>query len=338
MKINKQNKNDKEVLVTYEDDNSINVSIFNNKILMEVVGSFDNNLKELEKISGSKIFFRGNSITIKGDRGANKKVKDAIEYLINRFRSDKIIDRNDIITSLNQDMVQDIKNQSTVQSLGEVIKTPKRSVIPRSKKQKEYVRSLKTSQIVMSLGPAGTGKTYLAVAVALSMLLEKKVERIILSRPAVEAGEKLGFLPGDMKDKIDPYLRPLYDSLYDLLDYDKIQRKIESGAIEIAPLAFMRGRTLKNSFAILDEAQNATEIQIKMFLTRIGENSKLVVNGDPSQVDLPNKNQSGLIKSQAILKGIKEISVINFDHQDVMRHPLVTKIVEAYQKNTNDKG
>ena len=338
MKINKQNKNDKEVLVTYEDDNSINVSIFNNKILMEVVGSFDNNLKELEKISGSKIFFRGNSITIKGDGDANKKVKDAIEYLINRFRSDKTIDRNDIITSLNQDMIQDVKNQSTVQSLGEIIKTPKRSVIPRSKKQKEYVRSLKTSQIVISLGPAGTGKTYLAVAVALSMLLEKKVERIILSRPAVEAGERLGFLPGDMKDKIDPYLRPLYDSLYDLLDYDKIQRKIESGAIEIAPLAFMRGRTLKNSFAILDEAQNATEMQIKMFLTRIGENSKLVVNGDPSQVDLPNKNQSGLIKSQAILKGIKEISVINFDHQDVMRHPLVTKIVEAYQKNTNDKG
>ena len=338
MKINKQNKNDKEVLVTYEDDNSINVSIFNNKILMEVVGSFDNNLKELEKISGSKIFFRGNSITIKGARDANKKVKDAIEYLINRFRSDKTIDSTDIITSLNQDMIKDIKNQSTVQSLGEIIKTPKRSVIPKSKKQKEYVRSLKTSQIVMSLGPAGTGKTYLAVAVALSMLLEKKVERIILSRPAVEAGERLGFLPGDMKDKIDPYLRPLYDSLYDLLDYDKIQRKIESGAIEIAPLAFMRGRTLKNSFAILDEAQNATEIQIKMFLTRIGENSKLVVNGDPSQVDLPNKNQSGLIKSQAILKGIKEISVINFDHQDVMRHPLVTKIVEAYQKNTNDKG
>ena len=337
MKINKQNKNDKEVLVTYEDDNSINVSIFNNKILMEVVGSFDNNLKELEKISGSKIFFRGNSITIKGDRDANKKVKDAIEYLINRFRSDKTIDRNDIITSLNQDMIQDVKNQSTVQSLGEIIKTPKRSVIPKSKKQKEYVRSLKTNQIVISLGPAGTGKTYLAVAVALSMLLEKKVERIILSRPAVEAGERLGFLPGDMKEKIDPYLRPLYDSLYDLLDYDKIQRKIESGAIEIAPLAFMRGRTLKNSFAILDEAQNATETQIKMFLTRIGENSKLVVNGDPSQVDLPNKNQSGLIKSQNILKGIKEISIINFDHHDVMRHPLVTKIVEAYQKNTNDK-
>jgi len=338
VKINRQNKNGKEVLITYGDDNSINVNIFNNKILMGIAGSFDSNLKELEKISGSKIYFRGNSIAIKGNKYANEKVKDAIEYLIDRFRSDKKIDRNDIITSLNNDMIKDIKNQSTVQPLEEVIKTPKRSVIPRSKKQKEYVRSLKTNQIIISLGPAGTGKTYLAVAVALSMLLEKKVERIILSRPAVEAGERLGFLPGDMKDKIDPYLRPLYDSLYDLLDYDKIQRKIESGAIEIAPLAFMRGRTLKNSFAILDEAQNATETQIKMFLTRIGENSKLVVNGDPSQVDLPNKNQSGLIKSQAILKGIKEISVINFDHQDVMRHPLVTKIVAAYQKNTNDKG
>jgi len=337
MKINKQNKNDKEVSIVYGDDNSINVNIFNNKILMEIVGSFDNNLKELEKISGSRIYFRGNSIAIKGDKYANEKVKDAIEYLINRFRSDQKIDRNDIIAALNTDMIQDTKNQTIVQSLGEVIKTPKRSVIPRSKKQKEYVRSLKTSQIVMSLGPAGTGKTYLAVAVALSMLLEKKVDRIILSRPAVEAGERLGFLPGDMKDKIDPYLRPLYDSLYDLLDYDKIQKKIESGSIEIAPLAFMRGRTLKNSFAILDEAQNATETQIKMFLTRIGTNSKLVVNGDPSQVDLPNKNQSGLIKSQSILKGIKEISIINFDHQDVMRHPLVTKIVEAYHKNKNDQ-
>ena len=338
MKINKQNKNGKEVSIVYGDDNSINVNIFNNKILMEVVGSFDNNLKELEKISGSRIYFRGNSIAIKGDKDANEKVKDAIQYLIDRFRSDKKIDKNDIITSVNKDMIKDIKNQSTVQSLEEIIKTPKRSVIPRSKKQKEYVRALKTNQIIMSLGPAGTGKTYLAVAVALTMLLEKKVERIILSRPAVEAGERLGFLPGDMKDKIDPYLRPLYDSLYDLLDYNKIQKKIESGEIEIAPLAFMRGRTLKNSFAILDEAQNATKTQVKMFLTRIGENSKLVVNGDPSQIDLPNKKQSGLIESQTILKGIKEISIINFDHQDVVRHPLVTKIVEAYQKNTDDKG
>ena len=338
MKINKQNNNGKEVSIVYGEDDSIRVNIFNNKILMGIVGSFDNNLKELEKVSGSQIYFRGNSIAIKGDKYANEKVKDAIKYLIDRYRSDKKIDRNDIIASLNDDMIKDTKNKSTVQLIEEVIKTPKRSVMPRSKKQKEYVKALKTNQIVMSLGPAGTGKTYLAVAVALTMLLEKKVERIILSRPAVEAGERLGFLPGDMKDKIDPYLRPLYDSLYDLLDYNKIQKKIESGEIEIAPLAFMRGRTLKNSFAILDEAQNATKTQVKMFLTRIGENSKLVVNGDPSQIDLPNKKQSGLIESQTILKGIKEISIINFDYQDVIRHPLVTKIVEAYQNNTNDKG
>ena len=339
MKINKEHSNNnKEVSIIYGDDNSININVFNNKILMEIAGSFDNNLKELEKISGSKIYFRGNTITIKGEKNANEKVRDAIEYLIERFKLDKKIDKNDIVASLNKDMIEDMKNQSPVQPLEEVIKTPKRSVIPRSKKQKEYVKALKTNQIIMSLGPAGTGKTYLAVAAALSMLLEKKVERIILSRPAVEAGEKLGFLPGDMKEKIDPYLRPLYDSLHDMFDYDKIQRKIESGEIEIAPLAFMRGRTLKNCFAILDEAQNATQTQIKMFLTRIGENSKLVVNGDPSQIDLPNKNHSGLVRSQNILKGIREISIINFDQNDVIRHPLVTKIVEAYKKNTNDKG
>ena len=331
-------KTNKQVLIKQENDNSINISVFNNKILMEIVGSLDSNLKELEKISGSTIYFRGNSITIKGKKNANEKVRDAIEYLIERFNIANKIDRNDILSSFNKDIIKDMKNESHIQPLEEVIKTPKRSVIPRSKKQKEYVRALKTNQIIMSLGPAGTGKTYLAVAVALSMLLEKKVERIILSRPAVEAGERLGFLPGDMKEKIDPYLRPLYDSLHDMFDYDKIQRKMETGEIEIAPLAFMRGRTLKNCFAILDEAQNATQTQIKMFLTRIGENSKLVVNGDPSQIDLPNKNQSGLVQSKNILKEIKEISIINFDHNDVIRHPLVTKIVEAYKKNTNDKG
>ena len=338
MKIKQDSRSDKEVSIIYGNDNSININVYNNKILMEIVGSFDSNLKELERISGSKIYFRGNSIAIKGDKNANEKVKDAIEYLIERFKLDKKIDKNDIIESLNKDMIKDMKNQSSIQPLEEVIKTPKRSVIPRSKKQKEYVRALKTNQIIMSLGPAGTGKTYLAVAAALSMLLEKKVERIILSRPAVEAGERLGFLPGDIKEKIDPYLRPLYDSLHDLYDYDKIQKKIESGEIEIAPLAFMRGRTLKNCFAILDEAQNATQTQIKMFLTRIGENSKLVVNGDPSQIDLPNKSQSGLMESQNILKNIEEISIINFDQNDVIRHPLVAKIVEAYKKNSNDKG
>ena len=335
MKIDNQNKNNRELSVIYSDDNSINVNIFNNKILMEVAGSFDNNLKELEKISGSKIFFRGNSIAIKGKKEANEKVKNAIEYLVERFKSEQKIDRNDIIASLNNDMVKDMKNQSSIQPLEEVIKTPKRSVIPKSKKQKEYVKALKTSQIVMSLGPAGTGKTYLAVAAALSMLLEKKVERIILSRPAVEAGERLGFLPGDMKEKIDPYLRPLYDSLHDLFNYDKIQKKIESGEIEIAPLAFMRGRTLKNCFAILDEAQNATDTQIKMFLTRIGDNSKIVINGDPSQIDLPNKNYSGLNRAKKLLGHIDGISSIDFDHSDVVRHPLVSKIVKAYSDNND---
>ena len=339
MKLNKQNIDNKEVSILYGKDDSININIFNNEILMEIVGSFDSNLKELEKLTDSKIYFRGNSIAIKGDKKSNEKVKDSIQYLITRLKSDNKIDKNDIITSLNNEMIKDSEiHSSNKVSLEEIIKTPKRSVIPRSKKQKEYVRALKANQIVMSLGPAGTGKTYLAVAVALTMLLEKKVEKIILSRPAVEAGERLGFLPGDMKEKIDPYLRHLYDSLHDLFNYEKIQKKIESGEIEIAPLAFMRGRTLKNSFAILDEAQNATQTQIKMFLTRIGENSKLVVNGDPSQIDLPNKNQSGLIESQNILKGIKEISIINFDHNDVIRHPLVTKIVEAYKKNNHDKG
>ena len=230
----------------------------------------------------------------------------------------------------------DEKNNSK-ENINFIIKTPKKSVIPRSEKQKNYVKALRDSDIIISSGPAGTGKTFLAVAVALTMLLDKKIERIILSRPAVEAGERLGFLPGDMREKVDPYLRPLYDSLYDLLDFEKIQKKIEVGDIEIAPIAFMRGRTLKNSFAILDEAQNATDTQIKMFLTRIGENSKIVINGDPSQIDLPNKNMSGLNRSKTILGHLDEISVVDFDHKDVVRHPLVSKIVKAYSlKQNND--
>ena len=230
-------------------------------------------------------------------------------------------------------MIEENNNNNTNKNIEYIIKTPKKSVIPRSEKQKNYVRALRESDIVISAGPAGTGKTFLAVAVGLTMLLEKKIERIILSRPAVEAGERLGFLPGDMREKVDPYLRPLYDSLYDLLDFEKIQKKIEIGDIEIAPLAFMRGRTLKNSFAILDEAQNATDTQIKMFLTRLGENSKIVVNGDPSQIDLQNNQMSGLDRSKKLLSHLKEITIVDFDHNDVVRHPLVSKIVRAYSKN-----
>ena len=213
-------------------------------------------------------------------------IKNAIQFLVNQYINNGSVENKDILSSVDKFMINEkVKNTNVT----DIIKTPKKSIIPRSEKQKEYVRALRESEIIISAGPAGTGKTFLAVAIGLTMLLEKKIERIILSRPAVEAGERLGFLPGDMKEKVDPYLRPLYDSLYDLFHFEKIQRMIEIGDIEIAPLAFMRGRTLKNSFAILDEAQNATDTQIKMFLTRIGENSKIVVNGDPSQIDLPNK-------------------------------------------------
>ena len=314
----------------YSDNDSLSVIFHDNDLLMGVVGEFNKNLKELEKITQSNLYSRGNSILIKSSPESNEIVKNAIQFLANQFINNGSIENKDIISSVDNFMINEkVKNNNVT----DIIKTPKKSIIPRSEKQKGYVRALRQSDIIISAGPAGTGKTFLAVAVGLTMLLEKKIERIILSRPAVEAGERLGFLPGDMKEKVDPYLRPLYDSLYDLFDFEKIQRMIEIGDIEIAPLAFMRGRTLKNSFAILDEAQNATDTQIKMFLTRIGENSKIVVNGDPSQIDLPNKNASGLVRSKELLGHLNEIAVVDFDHSDVVRHPLVSKIVKAYSKN-----
>ena len=319
----------------YSDNNTLSVIFQNNNLLVGVVGEFNSNLKELEKLTETNIYSRGNSILIKSTPKKNELVKNAIKFLAEQFINNGSIEKKDIISSINKFMIDEkINNANT--KIEYIIKTPKTSVIPRSENQKKYVRSLKDSDIIISTGPAGTGKTFLAVAVALTLLLEKKIERIILSRPAVEAGERLGFLPGDMREKVDPYLRPLYDSLYDLLDFERIQKKIEIGDIEIAPLAFMRGRTLKNCFAILDEAQNATDTQIKMFLTRIGENSKIVINGDPSQIDLPNKNLSGLKKSKKILGHLNEISVIDFDHKDVVRHPLVAKIVKAYSDHSND--
>ncbi|MEK9953948.1 MAG: PhoH family protein [Pelagibacteraceae bacterium] len=315
------------------DKETINIQILDNDLLSELVGEFNNNLKQLEKLTSTSLFFRGNSITIKGDKDKILSTCEAIKFLINKFYITNSIEKNDIILSVNQEV--DLDKKSNVQSFSQLIKTPRKSVIARSKKQAEYIQALRENDIVIALGPAGTGKSFLAVSVAVMMLMEKKVERVILSRPAVEAGEKLGFLPGDMKEKVDPYLRPLYDALYELFGFEKIDKKIETGEIEIAPLAFMRGRTLKNCFAILDEAQNATETQIKMFLTRIGENSKLVVNGDPSQVDLINKSQSGLVKSKNILSAIDEIKTIEFDHTDVVRHPLVSKIIKAYQNKSD---
>ena len=318
----------------YSDDDSLSIVFQSNTVLSGVVGEFNNNIKELEKISNTNIYTRGNSISVKGNQEKITLIKNAIKFLTEQFINNGTIEKKDILSSVNKFMISE--NKTINEKIEFIIKTPKKSVIPRSEKQKDYVRALNYSDIIISAGPAGTGKTFLAVAVALTMLLEKKIERIILSRPAVEAGERLGFLPGDMREKVDPYLRPLYDSLYDLLDFEKIQKKIEVGDIEIAPLAFMRGRTLKNSFAILDEAQNATDTQIKMFLTRIGENSKIVINGDPSQIDLPNKSLSGLDRSKKLLGHIKEISTVDFDHNDVVRHPLVSKIVKAYSDQQND--
>jgi len=326
-------KLDQDLIIRKIDSETINIQITNNPMLMSIVGEFDQNLKELEKLTNTIIFFRGNSITCKGKEGNLKDFSEAIKFLISKYLLTNLIEKSDIMLSVKKNM--NFK-ESNVKSFKQLIKTPRQSVIARSEKQSDYIKALKENDIVMSLGPAGTGKSFLAVSVAVTLLLEKKIDRVILSRPAVEAGEKLGFLPGDMKEKVDPYLRPLYDALYELFGADKIDKKIDSGEIEIAPLAFMRGRTLKNCFAILDEAQNATETQIKMFLTRIGENSKLVVNGDPSQIDLINKSHSGLIKSKNILKDLKEIKIIEFDHTDVVRHPLVSKIIRAYQKKSTD--
>ncbi len=329
-------KIEQNLVIKKIDNETVNISINDNETLMAVVGEFDQNLKNLSKLTDTNIYFRGNSITCKGDKEKLTVFCEAIKFLINKYFLTNIIEKEDIVLSVKKNLKIE---ESNVKSFKQLIKTPKKSVIARSEKQSEYIKALKENDIVMSLGPAGTGKSFLAVSVAITLLMEKKIDRVILSRPAVEAGEKLGFLPGDMKEKVDPYLRPLYDALYELFGADKIDKKIETGEIEIAPLAFMRGRTLKNCFAILDEAQNATETQIKMFLTRIGDNSKLVVNGDPSQVDLINKKDSGLIKSKIILKNLKEIKIIEFDHNDVVRHPLVSKIIKAYQnKSVDDKS
>ena len=326
-------KLDQNLIIRKIDNETINLQINDNEMLMSIVGQFDQNLKELSKLTTTNVFFRGNTITCKGKNENLNLFCETIKFLVNKYFLTKVIEKEDIYLSMNKNI--ELK-KSNVKSFQQLIKTPRKSVIARSEKQSEYIKALKENDIVISLGPAGTGKSFLAVSVAVTLLMEKKIDRVILSRPAVEAGEKLGFLPGDMKEKVDPYLRPLYDALYELFGADKIDKKIENGEIEIAPLAFMRGRTLKNCFAILDEAQNATETQIKMFLTRIGENSKLVVNGDPSQIDLINKNQSGLIKSRQILKDLNEIKVIEFDHNDVVRHPLVSKIIKAYQKQSID--
>ena len=311
-------ENDNEVTSLYVNDNTT---------LRKFAGYQDVNLKILEKISDVRINLRGNLITLKGKSEKVKIVVKTIDMLLRKTEGKNNLEEEDIKSFYSFEQKESSLNNDIS------IKTPKKSVFPRTEKQKNYVNYLNQNNIVFSLGPAGTGKTYLSVAVVVSKLINGETKKIILSRPAVEAGENLGFLPGDLKEKIDPYLIPLYDSLCELIGFEKMQKKIDDGSIEIAPLAFMRGRTLKDSFVILDEAQNATETQLKMFLTRLGKNTTMVVNGDPSQVDLPLSKSSGLIKSVNILDDIKDIKIIRFESTDVQRHPLVTKIINAYKKN-----
>ena len=312
------------------ENDSLTTSLYinDNNTLNKVVGVQDSFLKTLETLSGTVINLRGNLITIKGENSKIKNVINTINQLLQKSNS-KELEEEDVKSIYHFET----SKENDFLSSDVVIKTPKKNIFARTEKQKKYINNLVSSNIIFSLGPAGTGKTYLAVAVAVSKLVSGEVKKIILSRPAVEAGENLGFLPGDLKEKIDPYLIPLYDSLYELVGYEKMQKKIEDGTVEIAPLAFMRGRTLKDSFVILDEAQNATDTQIKMFLTRLGKNTTMVVNGDPSQIDLPPSKSSGLLKSVNILDNLDEIKITRFDTTDVQRHPLVSKIIDAYKKN-----
>ena len=306
-------------------DLSSTVITIENSEALDIFGVNNKNINFFKEKLPLKIYQKGNQLIIQG----NKKNRDILKKAINRTIKDKKLNKkinfsmNSMQENLNMYISNDIKNLN-------VTKTAKTDVIGKSKLQNTYLELLQKKQIVFAIGPAGTGKTFLAVAAAVSQLIENKFDRIILSRPAVEAGEKLGFLPGDLKDKVDPYLRPLYDSLYDLMPSDIAQRKIQSSEIEIAPLAFMRGRTLNNSFVILDEAQNATHNQIKMFLTRCGKNSRMVVTGDPSQTDLSRRSESGLIRSIKILSDIEGVSVINFGQKDIVRDEMVTKIINAY--------
>ncbi len=311
-----------------EKGNSSIIIDIENSEAVDVFGVNNENIYFFEKSLPIKIFQKGNKLIVKGTKKNINILKNSIEQTISDKKLNKKDNNNFNLMQENLRM-QILADEKNIKNLN-ITKTIKSDVIGKSKLQNSYLEILRNNQIIFAVGPAGTGKTFLAVAAAVSQLLENKFDRIILSRPAVEAGEKLGFLPGDLKEKVDPYLRPLYDSLYDLMPSDIALRKIQSSEIEIAPLAFMRGRTLNNSFVILDEAQNATHNQIKMFLTRCGKNSRMVVTGDPSQTDLSRRSDSGLLRSIKILSNIDGVSVINFGQKDIVRDEMVTKIINAY--------
>ena len=311
----------------------INLELYNNLLVQQVVGPQDSHLRLLEKLLNVEISSFGNQIKITGDKEAIVQAQTAIDILYHKVGKNIDINEEEVkaavrISGAGAEKIAEDDMENIV------LKTKKRHIYPRSATQAAYIQEMMKNELVFGVGPAGTGKTYLAVALAVSMMLEGKIDKIILSRPAVEAGENLGFLPGDLKEKVDPYLRPLYDALYEMLPAEQVDKKLALGEIEIAPLAFMRGRTLSNSFIILDEAQNTTPMQMKMFLTRLGENSRMVVNGDLSQVDLPKGTISGLRDSLETLKGIDNISSVRFSASDVVRHGLVAKIVKAYEERS----
>ncbi len=302
---------------------TLTASFRDNALLQELVGPHNANLTRIAQRLGVSLHSHGNTIAIEGEREAAAQAEKTLRHLYQRLEAGQMIDSGE---------VDGAARMASAPAGGEdlSIRTKKRHVNPRTPGQRAYFQALAKYDLVFALGPAGTGKTYLAVAKAVAMKLAGEVDRIVLSRPAVEAGERLGFLPGDLKEKVDPYLRPLYDALFDMLPGDLVTKLMTSGEIEVAPLAFMRGRTLANSFIILDEAQNTTPVQMKMFLTRLGENAKMVVTGDLSQIDLPRGSRSGLQDALDILDGVAGVGQVSFTHKDVVRHDLVTRIVEAY--------
>ncbi|MEM1103898.1 MAG: PhoH family protein [Pseudomonadota bacterium] len=321
-----------------------------NRLLAELCGGYDENLARLEARLDVAIAPRGNRLAISGEDFSRGAAIDALKQLYRRLETGLDLEPADIDSAARmaaQGAADGGGGSTSREAPGgsgaggsghRQIRTPRRTVTPRSHNQSAYMAALETSDLTFGLGPAGTGKSYIAVAQAVAMLSQRRVERVILSRPAVEAGERIGFLPGDLKDKVDPYLRPLYDALYDLMPGEQVERRIASGDIEIAPLAFMRGRTLSNAFVILDEGQNATPTQMKMFLTRLGEGSRMVVTGDATQSDLPAGQLSGLTDALSVLRGVEGVSRIEFEAEDVVRHPLVARIVGAYEKRTKAKG